>query len=740
MPPSEYREFLEENLPTENSQEQTNKDQEHTEPHITKDIIDSLDDKTDRIFHLRSSIASLYPAISEYLPRDEKGEKIYLDRILDKIDAGADLDSVVDLSKINAPTETKKLFYKAKATVIFNLALEKQRELKALGGDFIGQDFKNQEQESIGKYYKYRFGEFVDIGTKINPLQDDIRTAEDCKIEISNEASEGTEQEVVIEMIRIENEKIKKATKQIRKLTNTPEGFIYTHGKTLKYMKECLDNHGRIIETPYIKSKMKTIEDSLKKSKPVFIHGELGSGKTELAKHVARKMMIKQWEKENPMPENQDDLKIWEIKRIQKTQEDPIVISGHKTIESEVMTGAITIKRGKLLIPEERLRIIEQKWQELKDKGLALEEDKNIFIQAYLDFLESPLEVKVELGPLMKAMKEGKPVIIDEMNAIPHPTLIILNDLLTRRTGEMVTPQVPGAEPVQIKEGFAVIATGNYKPEDGKMYAGRQAVDSALLSRYNLVSYDYLPNNKQIEPEGLSKEESREWRQQNELMAILITKMVDKNLSLTGPENVFRQVEKLSFVARNIQNVFSGKNIGEAWYGKGSSGSKISPESLLKENVLSIRHLIPIIEQWKWEGYSKPLDYYLFTKYISRSGARPQEKAYLYGVLQTMGDFFNVDDGWPEADDLNALAEMDESTLSPRLNEAVETSQIKTYSAFEVLEKIFGERPDRDTKTIPTGIFQAPIEKEAELGDIIERKRKIMDMVRGLGTLKRNTN
>lgn len=740
MPPSEYRESLEESLSAENSQEQAREAKEYTEPHITKYIIDSLDDKTDNIFNLRSSLASLYPAISKYLPRDDKGEKIYLDGILDKIDAGADLDSIVDLSKIDAPTEIEKLSLKAKTKVVFNLALEKQRELKALGGDFVGQDFKNKEQENIGKYFRYRFGEFVNTGTRINNLEDSIRELDDQKILISNDASKDMPQEVVINLIKDLDEEIKKAKEQIQKLTDTPEGFAYTYGKTLKYMRKCLDNNGRIIETPYVKAKMKTIEDDLERSRPVFIHGELGSGKTELAKHVVRKMMIKQWEKENPMPEDPEELKIWKVRRIQKTQEDPIVISGHKGIEPEVMTGARTIERKPPLTPEEQTRTINQKWQEFKEKESVLDENKNTFVQTYLESFKSPVEVHVKLGPLMKAMEEGKPVIIDEMNAIPHSVLIMLNDLITRRAGEIVTLPIPDAKPVQIKEGFAVIATGNYKPEDGMMYVGRQAIDAAYLSRYNLVSYDYLPNNKQIEPEGLSKEESREWRQRKELMAILITKMVDKNLSLTGPENVFRQIEKLAVVARNIQDVFSGKNVGEAWYGKGPSGSKISPENLLKENVLSIRHLIPIIEQWKSEGYSKPLDYYLFTRYISRSGARPAEKAYLYGVLQIIGDFFNVDAGWPEADNLNALAEMDESILSPRLKEAVETSQIKTFSAFEVLEKLFAQRPDRDMKKIPTGIFQAPIEKEAELGDIIERKRKIMEMVTGLGTLKRSRN
>ena len=65
-------------------------------------------------------------------------------------------------------------------------------------------------------------------------------------------------------------------------------------------------------------------------------------------------------------------------------------------------------------------------------------------------------------------MKEGRPLIIDEMNAIPHHVLIAMNDLLLRRPDETVYPPIAGEPPFKVADGFVVIATGNFKPDDGK--------------------------------------------------------------------------------------------------------------------------------------------------------------------------------------------------------------------------------------------------------------------------------
>lgn len=699
---------------------------------FTRDIIASLDDKTDEIYSLRRSFVSMCSGIRSYLRKDEEGRTVSLVKALEKVEDGATLDSIFDFRGIDGERRDDVL-------VRANIALDKRRKLITLGGNFAGQNFKNKEEDKIGPYYRYRLGIFDEDKEVITGLEDQIEILEQKKAFVKSQAQQRTlPQETVVARTKMYDNEIKSASEKIKNLTNTPEGFLYVYGKRLKVIKECLDNHGRIVETPYVKSKMRTVIDSLK-TQPVFIHGELGSGKTEIAKHIARKMILEQWEKDNPMPKDGKDLSIWEINRTRKAQEDLIVISGHKGIEPDVMTGARTIERIDPLTPEEQIEMIEQKWQEYVKENNSLATDKDTFVRVYLEAFKSPVEVNVKLGPLMKAIEEGKPVIIDEMNAIPHTVLIMLNDLITKRVGETVTLPIPGAKPVQIKEGFAVIATGNYKPEDGRVYVGRQAIDAAFLSRFSLVSYDYLPNNTSIEPEGLSAEESRVWRQENELMGMLITKMLDKDLSLAAPENAFKQIEKLSFVARNIQNVFSGKTIGDEWYGKGPSGAKVSPENLLEENVLSIRHLLPIVDQWRSEGFSKSLDYYLFTNYVARSGARPAEKRYLYGILQTMGDFFNEEDGWPSRDDSNALASMDESILKFITEKPLRTHNVVSYSVFDVIEKLYGKRPERDAGRVPTSIFKAPTDKPTEIPEELKQAREKTALLEALNRMGAET-
>lgn len=706
-------------------------------------IIQLLDDKTDQIFTLRSGLASIYWGIRNYLPRDEQGNRQYLDQIVRRLDNGELLDNLISWGDLNDKSidenddkKMEKAIHKMTVQASFEEGVQKQRELEMLGGDFKvreeGGEFV-QEQRNIENYYRYRLGRFAESKIRLDTLGSKLENLEKQKQlapEILHEMGFG--QDILIKTIQSIQTKIEQIVGEIKKEEEKPEAYLYIHGKRLKQMKDCLDNNGQIIETPYVKSKMESIIRSLDNNRPVFIHGELGSGKTELAKHIARKMMLKNWEKENPKPEDQEDISRWEIERNRVIHTDPLLISGHRGLDPEVMTGARTIERAENLSPEEQVQKIEAEWQKFTSKTKSANaETKKIFVNAWEEIFKSPVEVKMALGPFIQAMEQGKPIIIDELNAIPHTVLIMINDMITLKKGSTIILPIPGSEPITIKEGFAVIATGNYNPEDGLMYVGRQALDAAFLSRFDLYGYDYLPNNRALEPEGLTTGESRRWRQENELMGILSTRIMDRNLSITAPENTFRQLEKLSFVARNIQDVFSGKNVGIEWDAKSTSGNSISPREVLKENVLSIRHLIPIIEDWKKEGYLNPLDFYLFSKYVARSGARPEEKKYLYRTLQTMGDFFKESDGWPNGQENNAILELDESNIRKRLGE-IKQPTIVTYGPIVVVEKLFGLRPKRKlTDTVLKSIFESQnsIEQQDVKADNIEVARMKDDVI-----------
>src|SRR5690606_3823182 len=65
---------------------------------------------------------------------------------------------------------------------------------------------------------------------------------------------------------------------------------------------------------------------------------------------------------------------------------------------------------------------------------------------------------KVEREILI-AVKEGRTVIVDELNTIAMQNLIALNDILQRHAGS--TAYITGVGPVLINPGFGFIGTGN---------------------------------------------------------------------------------------------------------------------------------------------------------------------------------------------------------------------------------------------------------------------------------------
>jgi MoxR-like ATPase len=489
----------------------------------------------------------------------------------------------------------------------------------------------------------------------------------------------------------VESQREALVSKRKKMVENNPEAFVYYYGMQLKQMREGLGN-GEIIETPYVKSKIERITESVAIGRPVFVHGELGSGKTELAKHISRKYLSKDhlsdWEQKNPKPK--DKAKLVEWMSMRETETEPLLISGSRDMTSEQIIGARSIKKGETLSPEDQIKLIDNRWQDyIKSSGNKVDnpETKQMFFDSYKEALKSPVLVEVTLGPLMKAMQEGRPLIIDEMNAIPHHLLIMMNDLLTRKPGDMITPLVPGAESFRIKKGFCVLATGNYKPEDGVFYVGRQPVDAAFLSRFDLVKYDYLPNNLINEPEGLNPEEQRNFRAENELTQMLIVRLLNKDLSGDLPEWVFKQVGNLARVARMVQDVFSG--VKDQDIPLADDGANQLPASdVLKENVLSIRHLLPILDKWKANGFTKELDVYIYDEYINRSGARPKEKLYLYKLMKTVGGFFDDGVGWPE---LGKTQEILNFKTDGLVNFKPE---VRSFNQVEVIQNLFGEKPE----------------------------------------------
>jgi MoxR-like ATPase len=284
------------------------------------------------------------------------------------------------------------------------------------------------------------------------------------------------------------------------------------------------------------------------------------------------------------------------------------------------------------------------------------------------------------MGPVYKAMEEGRIVIIDEINAIPHEVLISLNHILTRKVGDKINIQQDSGREIEIKEGFGIIMTGNLNQGEEK-YIDRQDMDPAFLSRLHKIEYDYLPQEKEGSLEdGAGKK--------NELFQLILAEVMDKNGNMEIPGDSTQKLWNLAKSARLFQNVFADKEIDGAYYFKEAGGR--SSRYFLQENVLSIRALENIISQWKAEGYEKELDYYVYNNFIKESTVA-SDRAYLYQILKDQFGFFRSG-GWNTNPDYGSGGTINSFDIDVPKNKA---ARRKFFGPREVVEFAFGQAPER---------------------------------------------
>jgi MoxR-like ATPase len=736
--------------------------------------IESLESQSDEIEGLRGQLAMFYRDYRKFLPTREVVEKSEFDpgikrlRIPDLVQLkqdGQDIGELIPMDRVeefvrseNDGEEGEDFEIEVEMAMIeiqaaIEGAIEIYQELKGEGGAFKENDPIITDSDAE-EFYRMRWQELGKKGKEITELRATMDKYERM-LDIAQSKPGVSSRPGNVDAIRRKYMEAVDAEHEL--VEESPEAYYHVFGQRMKEMKEVFDANGRIVETPYVLGKIDRVTSLIEKGRPVFIHGELGSGKTELARHMSRtrlsKPYISRWEKKNAPPRGDKDArKAWAKER--EAAMEPLFVSGYKGIETEQLLAARTVKTKDALPPEEQVQIIEERWEQFRRDKLALLESNGVdgeefgsreqqvdemyptFVAAYQEQFKSPLETKTVLGPVFEAMKEGRPVVIDEINAIPHHTLIVLNDILTRQVGETYSPPFPDVKPFEILDGFSCIVTGNYKPEDGLRYVGRQPLDAAFLSRFGIVSYDYLPMQRSLEPEGLSPEEQRNHRMENELLQMLVTRFANKDLSITLPEGGMDALERLAYIARVIQDIFSEKQVGKEWFAQVGK-SKVAPNEVLKENVLSIRHLLHVVDQWVKDGFVRDLDDYLFQEYVDRSSARPNEKIYLYRILKLQGDFFADDTKWPAPSEDDEIMRLD---INKRIHERDKfsgrsikskerESPIITTPPKAVIEKLFGPAPERTE--VPSELFEK--KAPASEGDNeVESTAEAMEKLRGL--------
>jgi len=101
-------------------------------------------------------------------------------------------------------------------------------------------------------------------------------------------------------------------------------------------------------------------------------------------------------------------------------------------------------------------------------------------------------------GVLTLAMREGKPLIIDELDAATPDVLFVMQGILE---GQPLVLTKCGSEIVTPQSGFMVGATANTigKGDDTGMYAGTNVLNEAFLDRFAVVMRTwYMPEREEV--------------------------------------------------------------------------------------------------------------------------------------------------------------------------------------------------------------------------------------------------
>lgn len=91
-------------------------------------------------------------------------------------------------------------------------------------------------------------------------------------------------------------------------------------------------------------------------------------------------------------------------------------------------------------------------------------------------------------GVLLTAMREGLPVLLDELNFGDQAIIARLQDILLKQPGETVFIQESGEESIKVAPGFVVLATAN---EASQRYRHRAILDPAIRDRFDIIMRNY---------------------------------------------------------------------------------------------------------------------------------------------------------------------------------------------------------------------------------------------------------
>ncbi len=186
-------------------------------------------------------------------------------------------------------------------------------------------------------------------------------------------------------------------------------------------------------------------------------------------------------------------------------------------------------------------------------------------------------------GPLLRAMTEGRPLILDEINAMPAEFLKRLNRILQLRPGARLSVQEDAGREIRIAPGFAILATAN--EQTPHRYRGLDRLSAELVNRFGANGYrvHYPDTEKSYE----------DFPAENTLLAL--SAIVDEHGQLPemlSPEDVTR-LARAAFIS---QQVFAGAH-GAGFTDYVSTEREIDGRPGLDEAVLAPRTMVAVLQK-----------------------------------------------------------------------------------------------------------------------------------------------
>lgn len=216
------------------------------------------------------------------------------------------------------------------------------------------------------------------------------------------------------------------------------------------------------------------------------------------------------------------------------------------------------------------------------------------FISAYGDVNSYQLMGKQELreqnsasvsefmpGPIVRAMEQGRPLILDEINAMPPEILKRLNKVMQLRPGDTFTIQEDSGRQVVVQSGFCVMATAN---EKSKRYKGVDDLSVEFQNRFgaNIYRVRYPDHDNSYIDVPI----------ENERLAFAAVATERGEFPDDINEADFDNLVKAAFVS---QQIFSGAH-GEGYSEYISNDRKVDKKPGLEETVIAPRTLVGLLQ------------------------------------------------------------------------------------------------------------------------------------------------